>query len=398
MGKSADPHRHIADFLEISNLLQYGENQEEIVKLRTFPLPLSREAKIWLNELNERTITTWNEMREAFISRYFSLTNFKCLLNEIQSFHQLDHETLIDAWLRFKEMLHTCYRPGLIKGTIIQIFYHGLDDPTHGLLDAIGIFLYKTLNEAFKILKDRVLLKLDFSKDSHIQPYPKTIVSAGGSNVISNHEILMEKFKPLAIKIDSKFIKIRGKLKEMLNDMGDDVDISTLTMEQYMALIQNDIRPGMVKPEIDNDVELEISSNLIRELKRKLFIGAGLEVEKGLPTGVINTWGIFLRKSSSGNIMFAARPELPIEDHSHNWYHETTTKEKINDILDNIDAIQESFKEAHPTKECPLKKEDKAVKQGKYMRSLEETIIKFCDESIKNRLQMMNRLGSSSKT
>ncbi|GJZ14289.1 hypothetical protein Tco_0549519 [Tanacetum coccineum] len=50
-------------------------------------------------------------------------------------------------------------------------------------------------------------------------------------------------------------------------------------------------------------------------------------------------------------------------DHSHNWYDETTTKEKINDNSDNIDDIQESFKEAHLTKECPLKKEDKAAEQ-----------------------------------
>ncbi|GJZ09264.1 ribonuclease H-like domain-containing protein [Tanacetum coccineum] len=50
-------------------------------------------------------------------------------------------------------------------------------------------------------------------------------------------------------------------------------------------------------------------------------------------------------------------------DHLHNWYDETTTKEKINDSPDNVDAIQESFKEVHPTKECPLEKEDKAVEQ-----------------------------------
>lgn len=71
----SDPHRHIADFLEINNLFQYGENQEEAVKLRTFPFSLSGEAKIWLNELNEGTITTWEEMREAFVSRYFYPAN-----------------------------------------------------------------------------------------------------------------------------------------------------------------------------------------------------------------------------------------------------------------------------------------------------------------------------------
>ncbi|GJS66235.1 hypothetical protein Tco_0680799 [Tanacetum coccineum] len=64
----SDPHRHIANFLEISSLFQYGENQEEAVMLRTFPFSLSGESKTWLNELNEGTITSWNEMREAFIS------------------------------------------------------------------------------------------------------------------------------------------------------------------------------------------------------------------------------------------------------------------------------------------------------------------------------------------
>ncbi|GKB04153.1 hypothetical protein Tco_0832296 [Tanacetum coccineum] len=55
--------------------------------------------------------------------------------------------------------------------------------------------------------------------------------------------------------------------------MEDDVDINTLTMEKYMAWVQDDIRPGMVKPKIGNDVEFEINSNFIRELRRKLFKG-----------------------------------------------------------------------------------------------------------------------------
>ncbi|GJX69222.1 hypothetical protein Tco_0304949 [Tanacetum coccineum] len=41
----SNPHRHVANFLEISNLFQYGENQEEAVMLRTFPFTLSEEAK-----------------------------------------------------------------------------------------------------------------------------------------------------------------------------------------------------------------------------------------------------------------------------------------------------------------------------------------------------------------
>ncbi|GJZ88305.1 hypothetical protein Tco_0660087 [Tanacetum coccineum] len=63
-------------------------------------------------------------------------------------------------------------------------------------------------------------------------------------------------------------------------------------------------------------------------------------------------------------------------DHSHNCYDEATTRESINDSSDNVDtkklkenihAIQVSQKiceGAHPTNDCHLTKEDKAVEQS----------------------------------
>ncbi|GJS25310.1 hypothetical protein Tco_0453942 [Tanacetum coccineum] len=83
--------------------------------------------------------------------------------------------------------------------------------------------------------------------------------------------------------------------------------------------------------------------------------------------------------------------------HSHNWYDIATTKERINDFSDNVDTkklkenihvIKVSCKiceMTHLTKECPLKKEDKAVEQSKYIGSLKEAIIKYCEESIKKK-------------
>nr|GFA29724.1 hypothetical protein [Tanacetum cinerariifolium] len=55
--------------------------------------------------------------------------------------------------------------------------------------------------------------------------------------------------------------------------MDDDVDISALTIEQYLALIQDKNRPGIVKPKIGNDVEFNINSNFMRELRCKIFAG-----------------------------------------------------------------------------------------------------------------------------
>ncbi|GJX59916.1 hypothetical protein Tco_0291306 [Tanacetum coccineum] len=76
-------------------------------------------------------------------------------------------------------------------------------------------------------------------------------------------------------------------------------------------------------------------------------------------------------------------------DHSHDCYDETTTRERIND---NVDAIYESFKGEHLTKKYPLKKEDEAIKYSKYMESLEETIIKFCEDIIKKQTAYDERM------
>ncbi|GJS12363.1 hypothetical protein Tco_0369159 [Tanacetum coccineum] len=55
--------------------------------------------------------------------------------------------------------------------------------------------------------------------------------------------------------------------------MKDGVDISALTIEQYIALIPDDIKPGIVNPKIGDDVEFEINANFMRELRLKLFAG-----------------------------------------------------------------------------------------------------------------------------
>ncbi|GKA59071.1 retrovirus-related pol polyprotein from transposon TNT 1-94 [Tanacetum coccineum] len=57
----------------------------------------------------------------------------------------------------------------------------------------------------------------------------------------------------------------------VFNHMEDDVDISALAIEQYIALIPDDIKLGIVNPKIGDDVEFEINANFMRELRRKLF-------------------------------------------------------------------------------------------------------------------------------
>ncbi|GJT45377.1 hypothetical protein Tco_0954092 [Tanacetum coccineum] len=113
-------------------------------------------------------------------------------------------------------MLQKCHGYGLTKGAIIQIFYHGLDEPTQGILDiaAGGIFLYKSPNQAFQFLDDKVLFELDWSSKSQNKHHQKSVAFADGSNNNDNSR-LMKKLEALTIKMDSQFTS----LKEYLEDM-----------------------------------------------------------------------------------------------------------------------------------------------------------------------------------
>ncbi|GJR95869.1 reverse transcriptase domain-containing protein [Tanacetum coccineum] len=176
----ADPHDHIYEYLAICDMFKYGKTQSEAVKHLIFPLSLSDKAKTWFNELNEESIISWEQMRKAFINKFFPPSLFNHLLLEIRSFSQLVCESLTDAWLRLKSMLRKCHGHGLTKGAIIQICYHSLDKPTQGILDvtARGIFLYKSPNQAFQFLEDKVLFENYWPIKSKNEHHQKSVAFA----------------------------------------------------------------------------------------------------------------------------------------------------------------------------------------------------------------------------
>ncbi|GKB83571.1 reverse transcriptase domain-containing protein [Tanacetum coccineum] len=206
----ADPHDHIREFLAICDMFKYGKTLSEVVKLMIFPLSLSDEAKTWFNELNEESITSWEQIRKVFINRFFPPSLFNRLLLEIKNFSQNVCEILTDAWLRLKSMLRKCHGHGLTKGAIIQIFYHGLDEPTQGILDvtAEGIFLYKIPNQAFQFLEDKVLFNLDWPIKSKKDHHQKSVSFTDGSDSNTDNSQLMEKLEALTIKMDSQIISL----------------------------------------------------------------------------------------------------------------------------------------------------------------------------------------------
>ncbi|GKA93500.1 hypothetical protein Tco_0815486 [Tanacetum coccineum] len=95
---------------------------------------------------------------------------------------------------------------GLTKGNIIKISYHWLNETTQEALNAVarGIFLYKTPNQAYQLLKDKVLLKLDWAKNQKpMTILRKTIAFADEGSSNSNTDKIMARMDVMTMKMDA---------------------------------------------------------------------------------------------------------------------------------------------------------------------------------------------------
>jgi len=65
---AVDPNLHISTFLRLSGTLKVNQ---EAVRLHLFPFSLRDRASVWFHSLDVGSITSWDQMRQAFLARFF---------------------------------------------------------------------------------------------------------------------------------------------------------------------------------------------------------------------------------------------------------------------------------------------------------------------------------------
>ena len=89
-----DPNTHLENFLEFCDTFKINSVSDDAIRLRLFPFSLRNKAKQWLNSLPRGSITTWEQMTEKFVLKYFLPAKTAKLHNYISSLVQMDLETL----------------------------------------------------------------------------------------------------------------------------------------------------------------------------------------------------------------------------------------------------------------------------------------------------------------
>ncbi|XP_016731126.1 uncharacterized protein [Gossypium hirsutum] len=150
-----DPHLYLRLFMEVSDSFKLVGVVEDALRLRLFPYFLRDRALAWLNSLPSGSITTWQELVECFLMKYFPPSLITMIRNEFTSFQQLDKESLYEAWEQFKELLRKCPHHSIPCCVQMETFYIGLNIHTRMMVDASanGALFSKSYKNAYKIIE-----------------------------------------------------------------------------------------------------------------------------------------------------------------------------------------------------------------------------------------------------
>ncbi|GJY56412.1 putative ribonuclease H-like domain-containing protein [Tanacetum coccineum] len=143
-----DANENIKKVLKIVDLFHILNITIDQVILRAFLMSLTGAASRWLRNKPSGSITTWEDLKSKFLSKYCPHARTAKKIEEINNFQQEPDENLYQAWERFKELLMKCPQHYLTEMQEVVLFYNGLDVSTRQILDSKGVIPSKTAADA----------------------------------------------------------------------------------------------------------------------------------------------------------------------------------------------------------------------------------------------------------
>nr|KYP46005.1 hypothetical protein KK1_032389 [Cajanus cajan] len=131
------------------------EGDEEVVYLRLFPFSLTGKAKVWLQSHLNQSLTSWGDVKNKFVNRFYPSSNYIKAKSEITTFRQGANEPFCEAWERFKSLLRKCPNHGFEDIAQLNFFINGIKPEVKMLLDAAasGTMMTVSPEEATQIIE-----------------------------------------------------------------------------------------------------------------------------------------------------------------------------------------------------------------------------------------------------
>ena len=142
--------------MRMANTVKLNGVRPKVIKLQLFPFSLRDVATTWFDSLPVGSVNTWEELVEAYMSRFFPPALTVERRGKIIVFKQGEDESLYTTWERFKRLLKRCPMHGIDLTTQMDIFYHAMNYASKGIIDAscCGAFKRRNVKEARQLIED----------------------------------------------------------------------------------------------------------------------------------------------------------------------------------------------------------------------------------------------------
>jgi hypothetical protein len=97
----------------------------ETLRWKPFPFSLEGKAKVWYKRTTPSKEGNWKALCSSFCLDFFPISKIICLRLEILSFTQEEDESLIAAWERFDNLVHSGLALSILDPILLQHFLYG---------------------------------------------------------------------------------------------------------------------------------------------------------------------------------------------------------------------------------------------------------------------------------
>ncbi|KAG7564207.1 Integrase catalytic core [Arabidopsis suecica] len=226
-----DPLDHLDEFDRLCSLTKVNGVSEDGFKLRLFPFSLGDKAHQWEKSLPQGSITSWNDCKKAFLTKFFSNSRTARLRNEISGFTQKNAETFCEAWERFRGYQNQCPHHGFSKASLMSTLYRGVLPKIRMLLDTAsnGNFLNKEVEEGWELVEN-----LAQSDGNYNEDYDRTI--RGSSDLEEKHR---KDMKAMNDKLDKLLLVQQKQVHFLCEDETFQVQDGETLQSEEVSYVQN---------------------------------------------------------------------------------------------------------------------------------------------------------------
>ncbi|XP_033146805.1 uncharacterized protein LOC108871974 [Brassica rapa] len=153
-------HEHLMDHLErfkdLISAIKVKGVLEDYLLCKLFKFSLAREASHWLKQLPPGSLTSWSDIKNAFLCNLFDEAHAEDLRSKITTFSQGLSESFRGSWIIFKSYQRNYPHHGFNEVQLLCTFYRGIAVQYQMGLDASSNGNFNTRNpeEVVKVIEN----------------------------------------------------------------------------------------------------------------------------------------------------------------------------------------------------------------------------------------------------